>query len=221
MVLAIAALLFQFSPAVQTPLPSVLDTATDHTEAAPKLYAANLPDAGPSPAIFSSVSTGSAIAKPLDSATASSASSGSSSGALNPASLHTALQNSPSLAMIRVPESESVPLRTISVESLPSRRQWIALLIAQHAAAAFDAYTTRDAISRGAVEQDPLMRPFANSSGIYAAIQACPVALDFAARHMQRSDNNFIRRTWWVPQTISMGMFLFSGAHNLRVANRP
>jgi hypothetical protein len=140
---------------------------------------------------------------------------------LNPDSLHTALQNSPSLAMIRVPESESAPLRTISVESLPSRRQWIALSIAQHAAAAFDAYTTRDAISRGAVEQDPLMRPFANSSGIYAAIQACPVALDFAARHMQRSDNNFIRRTWWVPQTISMGMFLFSGAHNLRVANRP
>jgi hypothetical protein len=221
MVLAIAALLFQFSPAVQTPLPSVLDTATDHTEAAPKLYAANLPDAGPSPAIFSSVSTGSAIAKPLDSATASGASSESSSGALNPASLHAVLQNSPSLAMIRVPESESVPLRTISVESLPSRRQWIALLIAQHAAAAFDAYTTRDAISRGAVEQDPLMRPFANSSGIYAAIQACPVALDFAARHMQRSDNNFIRRTWWVPQTISTGMFLFSGAHNLRVANRP
>jgi hypothetical protein len=221
MVLAIAALLFQFSPAVQTPLPSGLDTATDHTEAAPKLYAANLPDAGPSPAIFSSVSTGSAIAKPLDSATASGASSESSSGALNPASLHAVLQNSPSLAMIRVPESESVPLRTISVESLPSRRQWIALLIAQHAAAAFDAYTTRDAISRGAVEQDPLMRPFANSSGIYAAIQACPVALDFAARHMQRSDNSFIRRTWWVPQSISTGMFLFSGAHNLRVANRP
>jgi hypothetical protein len=221
MVLAIAALLFQFSPAVQTPPPSVSDTATDHTEAAPKLYAANLPDAGPSPASFSSVSTGSAIAKPLDSATASSASGESSSGALNPASLHTALQNSPSLAMIRVPESESAPLRTISVESLPSRRQWIALSIAQHAAAAFDAYTTRDAISRGAVEQDPLMRPFANSSGIYAAIQACPVALDFAARHMQRSDNNFIRRTWWVPQTISTGMFLLSGAHNLRVANRP
>jgi len=221
MVLAIAALLFQFSPAVQTPPPSVSDTATDHTGAAPKLYAANLPDAGPSPAIFSSVSTGSAIAKPLDSATASSASSEPSSGALNPASLHTVLQNSPSLAMIRVPESDSAPLRTISVESLPSRRQWIALSIAQHAVAAFDAYSTRDAISRGAVEQDPLMRPFANSSGIYAAIQACPVALDFAARHMQRSDNNFIRRTWWVPQTISTGMFLFSGAHNLRVANRP
>jgi hypothetical protein len=220
MVLAIAALLFQFSPAVQTPLPSVSDTAADYNEAALKLYAANLPDAGPSPASFAAVSTGSAIAKPLDSATTSSASNESSSGALNPASLHTVLQNSPSLAMIRVPESDSAPLRAISVESLPSRRQWIALSIAQHAAAAFDAYSTRDAISRGAVEQDPLMRPFANSSAIYAAIQACPVALDFAARHMQRSDNNFIRRTWWVPQTISTGMFLFSGAHNLRVANR-
>jgi hypothetical protein len=222
MVLAIAALLFQFSPAVQAPLPSVSDSAADYTEAAPKLYAADLPDAGPSPASFASVSTGSgsAIAKPLDSATASGDSSESSSGGLNPASLHTALQNSPSLAMIRVPESDSAPLRTISVESLPSRHQWIALSIAQHAAAAFDAYSTRDAISRGAVEQDPLMRPFASSSAIYAAIQACPVALDFAARHMQRSDNNFIRRSWWVPQTISTGMFLFSGAHNLRVANR-
>ncbi len=223
MVLAIAALLFQISPAVQTPLPSVSDTATDYTESAPKLYAANLPDAGPSPASFASVSTGSgsAVAKPLDSATASSASNESSSGASNPASLHTAVQNSPALATIRVPESNSAPLRIISVESFPSRRQWIALSIAQHAAAAFDAYTTRDAVSRGAVEQDPLLRPFANSSGIYAAIQACPVALDFAARHMQRSDNNFIRRSWWVPQTISTGMFLFSGAHNLRVANRP
>ena len=64
------------------------------------------------------------------------------------------------------------------------------------------------------------MRPFANSSGIYAAIQVCPVALDFTARRMQRSQNNFIRRAWWVPQTVSTGLYLFSGARNLHVANQ-
>jgi hypothetical protein len=111
-------------------------------------------------------------------------------------------------------------VRFISPESQPSRRKWIALSIAQHAAAAFDAYSTRDAISRGAVEQDPFMKPFANSPAIYAAIQACPVALDFAAHHMQRSENNFVRRTWWVPQSVAAGMFLFSGVHNLHVADR-
>lgn len=105
-------------------------------------------------------------------------------------------------------------------ERLPSRREWIALALAQHAAAAFDAYSTRAAIARGAVENDPLMRPFANSSAIYVAIQAAPVVLDFTARHMQRSQNAWLRRGWWMPQSLASGVFLFSGAHNLRVAGR-
>jgi len=219
MVLAIAALLFHISPATQA-LPQT-DSAADveSSDSAPTLFAANLPDAAPSVASLATVSTGSA-ARQNGSAAVSSASGESSSTPLNPASLRAALQNSQSLSMIRVPESESVQGRFISAESLPSRRNWIALSIAQHAAAAFDAYSTRDAISRGAVEQDPLMRPFANSPAIYAAIQAGPVALDFVARHMQRSDNNFMRRTWWVPQSVSTGMFLFSGIHNIHVANR-
>jgi len=41
---------------------------------------------------------------------------------------------------------------------LPARREWLALAVAEHGAAAFDAYTTRQAISRGAVEEDPTMR---------------------------------------------------------------
>jgi hypothetical protein len=224
MVLAIAALLFQISPATQAITQAGTAAFTDRSDSAPTLFAANLPDATSQPAIGSVISPRPAEASGHSSAvnlgTSDKSSSGDLSPDLSPASLHTALQNSPSLSMIRVPDSASAPLRFITPESQPSRRKWIALSIAQHAAAAFDAYSTRDAISRGAVEQDPFMKPFANSSAIYAAIQACPVALDFAAHHMQRSENNFVRRTWWVPQSVAAGMFLFSGVHNLHVADR-
>jgi len=208
MVLAIAALLFHLSPATAAQAESAADMDSTST---PVLFAANLPDAVPSVASLATVAASTGAPQP---------SGESSSASVTPEPLRAALRNSQSLSMIRVAEPESKPARFISAESLPSRRQWIALSIAQHAAAAFDAYTTRDAVSRGAVEQDPLMRPFANSSGIYAAIQAGPVVLDFVGRRMQRSDNGFLRRTWWVPQSVSTGMYLFSGAHNLRVANR-
>jgi hypothetical protein len=220
MVLAIAALLFQISPVTQT-LPQADSMPNQElSTSAPTLLAANLPDVVPSAAKPADASTVSAAAQPHGSAAVSGASGEASPTALNPASLDGAFQNSPSLSMIRIPPPQSAPVRLISAESLPSRRNWVALSIAQHAAAAFDAYTTRDAISHGAVEQDPLMRPFANSSAIYAAIQVCPVALDFAARRMQRSQSNLLRRTWWLPQSVSTGLYLFSGAHNLRVANQ-
>lgn len=106
-------------------------------------------------------------------------------------------------------------------EEAPSRKKWIALSVALHSAAAFDAYTTRQAIGRGAVEADPFMRPFAGSPAIYVAIQAAPIAMDFMARHMQRSRFSLIRKMWWVPQASGTAMYLFSGVHNLGVAGRP
>ncbi|MGH9686079.1 MAG: hypothetical protein ACRD5K_03180 [Candidatus Acidiferrales bacterium] len=108
-----------------------------------------------------------------------------------------------------------------SAEEGPSRRKWIALALAEHSAAAFDSYTTRQAIGRGAVEADPVMRPFAGSPSIYAAIQIAPLALDYAARRMQRSQNAFVRKMWWLPQTGGTAMYVFSGSHNLGVAGRP
>lgn len=107
-----------------------------------------------------------------------------------------------------------------SVEEGPSRRKWIALALAEHGAAAFDAYTTRQAIGRGAVEADPLMRPFAGSPSMYAAIQIAPLAMDYVARRMQRSNNSVLRKMWWLPQSGGTAMFLFSGSHNLGVAGR-
>lgn len=105
----------------------------------------------------------------------------------------------------------------IPAESAPSRRPWLILSAAQHGAAAFDAYSTRRAITRGAIETDPVMRPFAHSLAIYAATQVGPAMLDIVGRHMQRSRNDLWRRTWWVPQSASASLYIFSGIHNLQI----
>jgi hypothetical protein len=144
----------------------------------------------------------------------------SSDPSLSPSSFASVVRSSESLSVIRVATPESKALHYVEPESLPSRRKWLALALVEHSAATFDAYSTRRAIGLGAIECDPLMRPFAQSPAIYAAIQVAPVALDFAARRMQRSQNGFMRRTWWMPQTAAAGMFLFSGVHNLHVASR-
>jgi hypothetical protein len=112
------------------------------------------------------------------------------------------------------------PIGRIGVERLPSRRLWIALSVAQHGAAVFDAYTTRQAIASGAVEQNPLLRPFASSPAIYGATQVAPLILDYAARRMQLSHNSFVRRMWWVPQSTGAAVSIFAGVHNMNVANR-
>src|SRR5229473_2170349 len=82
-----------------------------------------------------------------------------------------------------------------------------AVSLDQHGAATFDGYSTRQSVSRGNVEDDPMLRPFAHSGAIYAAIQAGPVALDFIARRMQHSEIGMVRRMWWVPQTVSTATF--------------
>ena len=133
-----------------------------------------------------------------------------------------AAQESQALETMRLEQPKLGKARTVKgVEGMPSRREWIALAAAEHGAAAFDAYSTRQAIGRGAVEADPMMRPFAGSPSIYAAIQIAPLALDYAARRLQRSQNPLLRKMWWLPQTGGTAMYLFSGVHNLGVASRP
>jgi hypothetical protein len=130
-------------------------------------------------------------------------------------------QNSKALAAITVPLIQSGKQPSlVSAERAPSRRSWLMLAVAEHSAAFFDAYSTRMAINTGAVERDPLMKPFANSPAIYGALQIAPVLFDFAGRKMQRSQNLFLRRTWWIPQTASTGASIFAGVHNIHVANR-
>jgi hypothetical protein len=129
-------------------------------------------------------------------------------------------QNSQTFSTVRISTEPSKENSIKQAMSLPSRREWFALSIVQHGAAAFDAYTTRQAIGRGDVEDDPLMRPFAHSPAIYAATQVGPVMFDLLARHMQRSEYPLVRRVWWMPQTINAGLSIFAGAHNLSVPGK-
>lgn len=126
----------------------------------------------------------------------------------------------PSVVPICEPRSAK-SIRVISADRPPSRRPWLILSVAQGGAATFDAYSTRRAIARGAIETDPLMRPFAYSPEIYAAIQVAPVMLDIVVRRMQRSENTLWRRTWWVPQSASTSLFLFSSIHDFQFAKKP
>ncbi len=209
MVLAVAALLFQFSP-VSLALPAAVPAHPAAAAVADTPLNANLtPDL--SSAHFAKNST--STAEP-------SSSEPSSAGGLKPAAIESA-QNLQSLSGIRVPAFDSAKENQIIHAERPSRRSWLALSLVQHGAAAFDAYTTRQSISRGNVELDPMMRPFAHSPGLYAAIQVGPVILDIVARKMQHSPNNFVRHMWWVPQSVSTASFIYSGAHNLRVGNNP
>jgi hypothetical protein len=122
-------------------------------------------------------------------------------------------------ATIRLPETNpGKPAGFSPVETHP-QGAWFLLLVAQHGAASFDAYTTRYAVGHGAVEMDPLMRPFASSPSIYVVSQVTPAVLDLLTRRMMRSQNPFVHRMWWVPQSASAGVYLFCGIHNLRVAN--
>jgi len=145
----------------------------------------------------------------------------SAPAALTTASLSPTTDNSRSLSNIRITETlPEKPAPVIGVTDNVSHRNWLILSAVQHGAATFDAYATREAVSKGATEADPMMRPFAGSPAIYFAIQAGPVGLDYVARRMQRSHVSLFRRTWWIPQTASTGLFVFSGAHNLHVAGK-
>jgi hypothetical protein len=100
-------------------------------------------------------------------------------------------------------------------------REWMALSIAAHGTAAFDAWSTRHVLSSmpNAEEANPLLRPFAGNSSMYVAVQVAPTVLDFVSRKMMNSDHAWMRHTWWVPQAASAVVSFTSGVHNLGVYN--
>ena len=95
-----------------------------------------------------------------------------------------------------------------------TNRLWFTLSVAEHSSAAFDAWSTRRAISEGRAESDPMMRPFAHSAAIYGAIQVVPFGLDYVARRMHQS-TGWTRHVWWVPQSLATATYLFSGTYNV------
>lgn len=112
------------------------------------------------------------------------------------------------------------PASPQSYETARQRKIWYGLIASSHAAAAFDAWTTRRAISGGyGTEGDPLQRPFANSGAIYATTQVAPALMDFLGHRMMRSENPTFRKFWWIPQAASTGVSLAAGIHNYRVVH--
>lgn len=100
------------------------------------------------------------------------------------------------------------------------QKAWMALSLASHGTAAFDAYSTRASIASGrGYERDPLMKPFANSGLIYPAAQVVPFGLDYLSRRMMRSNNTVLRHTWFLPQLASTVGSAWVGVRNLHVAN--
>ncbi len=212
MVLTVAALIFQLASPAQPLLHSAL-TQPEPDTPRPKATAAattETPTAGSSETHLN-----------LSAVTLDGAPKGTSAPQLTALSLEES-RNSVSLSALRLPDPAAVqPVKVTPAEKRPSTKSWLVLTLVQHGAATFDAYTTRQAIGRGAMEMDPLMRPFAHSSGIYAAIQVGPVLLDLLSRRMQHSERPLARHTWWIPQSVSTAGFLVSGVHNLGVTGRP
>lgn len=96
------------------------------------------------------------------------------------------------------------------------KKVWFSLVAVEHSAAAFDAWSTRQGIGSNVSESNPLLKPFANSSAMYAATQVVPTGMDVLARYMMRSNNRVVRKLWWLPQTASTVASLASGFHNLQ-----
>jgi hypothetical protein len=105
-------------------------------------------------------------------------------------------------------------------ETPRQRKMWYGLMVAGHSGAAFDAWSTRRAISGGyAQEANPLLRPFAHSNAIYAATQVSPVLMDFLGKRMMASQHPLLRKFWWLPQTAGASFSFGAGAHNAGVVH--
>jgi hypothetical protein len=103
-------------------------------------------------------------------------------------------------------------------ETRPQRKLWYVLVFSGHGAAAFDAWSTRRAISGNyGTESNPLLRPFAHSGMLYAATQVSPALMDCLGRRMMVSQHRWVRKMWWLPQTAGTGMSLAAGVHNVGV----
>jgi hypothetical protein len=105
-----------------------------------------------------------------------------------------------------------------SYETARDRKIWYGLVAASHGAAAFDAYSTRRAVSTGyGTETDPFLRPFAHSYALYAATQVSPAVMDYIGHRMMTSNHPLLRRFWWIPQVGGASFSLVAGVHNYRL----
>src|SRR5258708_6825580 len=119
---------------------------------------------------------------------------------------------------VAMPVQPVKPAYTRPRETRGQRVGWYALAVTGHGAAAFDAYSTRLALSGNyGTESNPLLRPFAHSGALYAATQVSPVVMDFIGKRMMVSENRLVRRMWWLPQAAGSGFSIAACVHHMRV----
>ena len=115
------------------------------------------------------------------------------------------------------------PLRPAAIpveETSRQRKSWYGLAALGHAGAAFDAWSTRRAISSGAgQEANPFLRPFANSNALYAATQASPAIMDFLGKKLMVSEHPVLRKIWWLPQAAGASFSFVAAAHNVSIVH--
>src|SRR5580693_4425569 len=118
----------------------------------------------------------SSLSQPLPSAPEAKVKSDAEVAAIEPG--YTPAQ--PGTPLVGVKMSVTRPYET------PTRRKlWYVLSISGSGAAAFDAWSTRRAISQGyGTEANPLLRPFSHSGAMYAATQVSPLVMDFIGKRM-------------------------------------
>ena len=119
--------------------------------------------------------------------------------------------------IIKTAVIKPMKISTVNEDRARNSRIWYSLVVFDHTAAGFDAYSTRQAIGHGAVELNPFLKPFANSAAIYPALQVWPTAMDLVGGRMMHSQNRLMRKVWWVPQVASTVAFVSFGFHNLGV----
>lgn len=120
------------------------------------------------------------------------------------------------MAFLNPGKPMTVSVSQLRAENRRKELMWKGLIVASSGAATFDAISTRYAIAtKGAVELNPLLRPFAGNASLFAAIQVGPALMDFAGKKMMYSRHSWVRRMWWVPQSASFVSSIFCGAHNL------
>jgi hypothetical protein len=133
-----------------------------------------------------------------------------------PAPVLLALASPSPMAFVKSGRPMTVSVAQLQAEDRRKEMLWKGLTVASSSAAMFDAASTRHAISTyGAVELNPLLKPFAGNSSLFAAIQVAPALLDFAGKKMMYSRHTWLRRVWFVPQSASFLSSILCGAHNL------
>ncbi|HEY4683339.1 MAG TPA: DUF5658 family protein [Candidatus Acidoferrales bacterium] len=113
------------------------------------------------------------------------------------------------IPILRMPEARPI--------SRNERMVWTSLTFSTQAAAAFDARTTRMLLhGYGGREVNPFLRPVAGSdAGLFAALQVSASGANYLGWRMLRSQRRWVRKLWWLPQTVNVAGSLFGGFHNL------